>query len=265
MSELLEFLNRAKGANETISALFECVSVADALKSKARQTDEAHLQEIAEAMDNLYKDFKTRTYIIKSDLSRMKEENDIHLDKYGFDRGYTTRNNFVQNMIRRLTLVVHDFGRVQGGFASAQKERLKEQYLIANPEATEEELSTLEEKTKGKVLLQTAFTLGNKTAKEALILAEKRRTSIESLLEGISDLKDLADDFSGIISNDTCGVDRIHVGVNYAKTQAKTAHGLITKSAHRKIQIRKAKKTVTILLMLILFSLFLLLIHKMTH
>ncbi|KAI5136736.1 hypothetical protein NEAUS06_1971 [Nematocida ausubeli] len=265
MSELLEFLNKAKATNETISALVECVSIADALKTKARHTDENQLHHIVEAMESLYKDFKKRTCVIKQDITRMKEENSQHLDKYGFDRSFATRNSFMQNLLRRLSLVIQDFGRVQGGFASNQKERLKEQYLIANPQATEKELHYLGEKEKGKLLLQSAFTLGNKKAKEALILAEERRNSLEALLEGISDLKDLTDDFSAIIRNDTCEMDRIHVGVNYANVQTDTSCKLITNTTNRKIKIFKAKKTTTLIFVAMLFAILFLLIFKIAH
>ncbi|EIJ89707.1 hypothetical protein NEPAR06_1380 [Nematocida parisii] len=265
MSELLDFLNKAKATNETISALVECVSIADALKKKARHTEEEKLHQICEAMENLYKDFKKRTSAIKQDLNKMKEENNRHLDRYGFDRSFATRNSFMQNLLRRLSLVIQDFGRVQGGFATNQKERLKEQYLIANPDATATELNHLEEKEKGKLILQSAFTLGNKTAKEALLLAEKRRTSLEILLEGITDLKDLADDFSAIIRNDTCEMDKIHMGVNYANVQTGTAHKLINKTTKRKIRLFKAKKTTTLLGIIILFVILFLLIFKIAH
>ncbi|KAH9386196.1 uncharacterized protein NEMAJ01_1092 [Nematocida major] len=265
MSELLEFLNKAKTTNETISGLFECVSVADALRSKTRQTDERQQLQISEAMENLCKDFKSRTFVIKKDLDKMKAENEGHLDRYGFDRGFSTRNNFLQNLARRLTLVMQDFGRVQSGFASIQKERLREQYLIANPHATETELKSLEEKEKGKVLLQSAFTLGNKTVKEALLLAEKRRTSIEALLDGISDLKDLADDFSGIVRDNSCAMDRVHLGVNAANVQAKTAHVIIKNSSKRTIQMQKAKKSLTLFCTFALFVFVLFMVCKLTH
>ncbi|KAI5191292.1 syntaxin 1B/2/3, partial [Nematocida minor] len=265
MSELLEFLNRAKTTNETISGLFECVTVADALKNKARMTEESQLQQIAEAMENLYKDFKVRASSIREELEKMKKENDVHLDRHGFDRGFATRNNFMQNLLRRLSLVIQDFGRVQGGFAVSQKERMREQYLIAMPEATEEELSSLDEKEKAKVLLQSAFTLGSKTAKEALILAEKRRSSIENILEGISELKDLADDFSTIVRIDSCDMDKVHLGVQCANTQAKSAHTVINKSSRRKIRIKKAKKTATLFLALLSFTILLIVVCRIAN
>lgn len=251
MSELLEFLNRAKTTNETISELFECVSIADALRSKGWAEEEKNQQHVAEAMETLYKDFKTRVSYIKEEINRMKEENNAHLNKYGFDKGFSTRNNFMQNLIKRLSLVIQDFGRVQSGFVATQKERLKEQYLIAIPHASHEELSALEENDKSKILLQSAFTLGSKTEKEALFIAEKRRNTIENILETISDLKDLSDDFSAIVRIDACEVDRVNLGMVYAKSHASSAHKIINSSAKRSIRARKAKRAGTIFMLIL--------------
>lgn len=265
MSELLEFLNRAKTTNETISGLFECVSVADALRNKARISEEKNQQHIEDAMDYLYKDFKKRASIIKTEINRMKEENDAYLNRYGFDRGFVARNNFMQNLAKRLSLVIQDFGKVQGGFVVTQKERLREQYLIAIPNATDEEIVALDEKGKSKLLLQSAFTLGSKTEKEALLIAEKRRNTIENILESISDLKDLSDDFSDILRTDACEMDRVNLGMVYAKTNANNAHKIINKSARRKINIRKAKKAGTLLLLFLSVTTMFFLLLKLTR
>ncbi|KAI5180344.1 hypothetical protein NEOKW01_0648 [Nematocida sp. AWRm80] len=246
MTALLEFLNKAKETNNTITSLSECVQLANALKVESSITDDQQSTELAMAMMNLHQDFKARADNIKRGIAQMKQENQEHLEKYGPDRNFAARTTYLQSLIRRLGNVVEDFRRVQNGFAEKQKERLKSQYLIAKPNATQEELMQLDEKEKARPLLQAIFTIGDKTAKEVIIQAEKRRSTIESILKGIADLKELSDDFVAFITSTNLDVDRINTEVKQSHLDTKIAHTVIQKNIHRRIRIKKAKRAMSL-------------------
>lgn len=246
MGSLLEFLNRAKETNETITGLAEYVYLASALRGKPAAASEADSGDTAAAMKKIHAEFKARADQVKERLSEMKDEAKVHLAQHGHDRSFAARSNHLQSLGRRLGLVVEDFRRVQSGFAQHEQERLKAQYLIAKPNATQEELASLEEQGKAKPMLQSIFTIGNKSAKDVIMKAERRRSSIEEILKGMTDLKELSDDFVGYISTNGAEVDRIHIDVRNSLSQSKLAGGTLEQVAKRKIRRQQAKKITTI-------------------
>ncbi|KAI5188658.1 hypothetical protein NECID01_0271 [Nematocida sp. AWRm77] len=246
MGSLLEFLNKAKDTSNTIAGLSEYVHAASTLKAKAAIASEAEYEDIALVMKSIRRDFKAGVETIKTDLSRMKEESTKHHAEHGHDRSFSARASHLQSLARRLGLIVEDFRRVQNGLAKYERDRLKEQYLIAKPHATVDELSALEEQDRAKPMLQSIFTIGTKSAKDVIIKAERRRSSIEEILKGMTDLKDLSDDFATYVVSNSTEVDRIYIDVKQSLGQAKKTEGMIEKVAARKIRIQKAKKITTV-------------------
>ncbi|OAG29406.1 hypothetical protein NEDG_00539 [Nematocida displodere] len=258
MSGLLEFLNRAKETNDTISGLSESVRVADTLKNRTTTVSLESGDETLTAMHKLHQEFKARVGAIKEEISQMKNENEEYLQVHGFDRNFSTRSKHLHSLARRLTLVIEDFRRVQNGFAKHEGERLKNQYLIAKPHASSDELFALEEQDKIRPMLQSIFTLGNKSAREVIMDAEKRRTSIESILQGVADLKDLSNDFVEFISTNGTDMDRVHIDVRSSAGQAYSAEEVIKEVATKAIRTQKAKKNsvIVLALLIILFIFF---------
>jgi len=244
MSTFLDFLNRAKETNSTIAELSECVSIADSLKAQSASAQYGTHEEIAEVMMRIQNDFRTKAEETKKTLERMREENKEHFNVFGYDRGFAARHTHLQSLAQRLGLVVEDFRRVQRGFVKHEGERLKTQYLIANPKASQEELVALEDREKGRTLLQEVFTVGSKSAKEIVMRAERRRSSIETILQGVSELKELSDDFLAYLVTNDAEMDRVRVDVKASAGQTMQAEKTIEMVADRKIRVLKAKKTV---------------------
>ncbi|KAI5184383.1 hypothetical protein NEHOM01_0128 [Nematocida homosporus] len=214
-------------------------------------------------MQSIQQDFKTRTEEIRRFLAQLKETNEAHLLTHGLDRTFTTRNTHFQTLVRRLTHAIEDFRRIQEGFTRAQRERLHAQYLVAKPEATPDELADLEDKIRGRPILQSLFTIGNRRTKETILQAEQRRLSIEGLLHGIEEIKEVSSDLVDYISTNGCEVDRIHVDVKSTSNQAQITEKSLEKIAISRIRVQKAKKAAVFLTTTIIIFLLLILIHKL--
>ncbi|KAI5171351.1 hypothetical protein NEFER03_0710 [Nematocida sp. LUAm3] len=262
MSTLLEFLNEAKEMSEAISRLSEHVKRAKSLRRDSNTAPEETQREITQKIHFLAKEFKEHTSHVKLSLSHLKEQNERHLMVYGVDRGFIARNTHLQTLLKRLAYVIEEFRRVQKEYAVTQEERMKEYFLIINPKASQEELSSL--RTQSKDTLQELFTAGTKTEKESIMHAERKRVAIQEIHQSIEEIKALSEDISEFVVTNGQEVERVHVEVKATSSHAKCSEKALERAAVTKIRIENAKKTTALLLSIILALIFLYVICKVT-
>lgn len=246
MPAILDFLHKAKETNTTIAEILECVHAANGLKNRAGSATARECEEIIGAMQSIGKEFRNKVSLVKRELEKMREENEIHLEKHGFDQGFTAKNAHIQGLCRRLGVAIEDFRRVQQGFAAREEERLKSQYAIANPNAKPEELEAASKKE--PAVVQAIFVVGKKSAGEILAHAEKRHASIQNMLREIAELRDLSNDFLEFLTTNGTDMDRVHLDVRSSLGQSHSAETVIKDAADRKIRMRKAKKNAAMFL-----------------
>lgn len=197
-----------------------------------------------------------RTEGVKKSIQQLREENERQFLLYGFDKSLDARNTHLQSLLKRLAHIVDEFRRMEIRFVQQQKERDKLRYLIARPDASKKELQLLGDKEEDRPILQSMFTACTRPEKEAILYAERRKASIQGLLQGIEDLKEISDDFIDFISTNGSDVDRVHIEAKNTIATTESTEKTIQKVAIA--QIRKKNITRFLFIVFLVMLLFLL-------
>lgn len=142
------------------------------------------------------------------------EMRELHTFKHGNDLSKALRN--YQNM--------------QCSYKESEKDRLKEIYLVANPEATEEDIKNLNDESKCESLLASAFALGSHSAKGILEEANNRKAKIEQIVKLINSLVTLIDEIDNTVRKNGKIIDKISLSVASSDTNTSHANSELRKA-----------------------------------
>ena len=131
----------------------------------------------------------------KDEKKTVIEMRELHMFRHGRDLSDALRN----------------YQNVQCDYKDREKGRLKETFLIANPEASDKDLESLTDTDRGEALLASAFALGSHSAQGILSQAKNRRRKIEKIVEMINILIQLIEDIDKLVKKSTHVVDEISV------------------------------------------------------
>ncbi|KAI5181179.1 hypothetical protein NEOKW01_1398 [Nematocida sp. AWRm80] len=124
-----------------------------------------------------------------------------------------TKKYYFQVHIKALTertkKVLDSFKEQENYLIKEEQQRLREQYLIAKPTATTEELDLLDDMTKARSLFRAAYSLGNKENIAQIQATEERYTSIQSMLDDLKILNETTQRLQEIIKETTVQIDTI--------------------------------------------------------
>ncbi|KRH95138.1 SNARE protein Syntaxin 1 [Pseudoloma neurophilia] len=166
--------------------------------------------------------FKKKSHKVKEELKEIHNENqNLSIDDDEFI--YNTRNDRWEVMTRELSETIELYRTEQLEHSKEEKKRLKSQFLIANPDATEEELHELVNSETGEKVLQKEFTSGSSSAKNLLSKATDRNKNIKKILESINELVALIEELDEMVHNSGKLVDKIEIEVDITKKTVKQA------------------------------------------
>lgn len=229
---IIKFLRSIEDINSGLKDLPEAT---ECIKHLQRQFNGAVKEEdqkrIREGLRDAGSAFTSKTKAIKQGIAQVKKRNDRYKSKNGETKEYQTRNMQFQGLTRRLAKAIEEFRRLQVSFNEAEKERLRTQYVIAKPNATPRELEDLETGDRGKAVLESAFTIGSRSARKVVEDAEKRHDSIQGISKSIKEVSGLTEELNVMIHTSGATVDKIDIK---AKATAKTAE-------HAKKDLAKAE------------------------
>ncbi|ELQ73836.1 SNARE protein Syntaxin 1, partial [Trachipleistophora hominis] len=119
-------------------------------------------------------------------------------------------------LTHNLTQVVSDFRYVQVEHNNREKEMLREQYLIARPEASEKEISELMTTNNAADVLKNAF-INDNTHDLEYRQAQKRLEDIKVIVDYIDQLCQLLRDIDQMVAGQADFVDRIEIDVSVSR------------------------------------------------
>ncbi|KAI5189438.1 hypothetical protein NEMIN01_0501 [Nematocida minor] len=105
----------------------------------------------------------------------------------------------IKSLSDRTKRVLEAFAAEEQAILRKEKERLKEQYLIANPDASNNELDELNDEERAESLIKAAYSLGSKEEKENVEEAEKRSKNVFKILKDIKTLESIGERLQKII------------------------------------------------------------------
>lgn len=183
-----------------------------------REEEESELERKISATNDLVKEVgdKTRAQI------RKNQEKTIELIKKNERKSYIAMREQRTTMhAKSLSEALKDFRNLQAEHSAREKEKLKETFMIAKPNATEEELEALEDREEGDALLASVFALGSHSAQGVLIQAKNRKKKIDEIASLINTLVSLIDEIDKMVRKQSPAVD--HITVNMTSAEAHTA------------------------------------------
>lgn len=257
-SSFAHFLDKARETNKLIEDLRGQCRLAEGLRNKSASVSLGSEQEkIVQQMEDLTANFKTVLAETKKKIEGIQTEHRARRETLqdGPETRAATIVMHVQSLSRRLSNVVNDFRTMQVSFSKIEKERLRAQYLIANPHATEDELDDLESGERGRGLLRSAFTLGDASSKKIIEEAEKRHHSIQHILGNISYLGDLAEELGEMVASSGEHIDRVQVTASTVKKASESVNRELQGVRRRRSRARKFKIVMTVIVFVV-FAIF---------
>lgn len=159
----------------------------------------------------------------------------------------------IKGIIERAQRILLAFRREEAEILKKQKEQLVEQYAIANPSATEKELSLLNDIERGKALIKQAFSLGKK--QETVQAAERRRNSVVTILEDLHALNNVSDRLHRCIARAEESINTISYSVHSMSHRSSLANDHLISGIKYQKRRRNTKRVLYLALFLFCFAL----------
>ncbi|OQS54805.1 syx-3 [Ecytonucleospora hepatopenaei] len=133
------------------------------------------------------------------------------------------REDHIFGHTKKLTSIIKHFQQVQHSIKKREKEKLKETYIIACPDATEEELKDFENLENAETMLEAAFAVGSNSSKTILKQAMGRKHKINQIVSKIAKLVELIDEIDKITVENSDKIDKIVISMENAKENTENA------------------------------------------
>ncbi|ELA47623.1 hypothetical protein VCUG_00946 [Vavraia culicis subsp. floridensis] len=219
-----EFLGRCKKIEDKIDKLRVYIHKLKSISNKKANSilsdhEETELDNRISVLNNL---FKENSKQVKERLKAMQEENN-QLNPEDEEFEADTRNNRWQVLTNYLAETIELYRTEQLNHTKEEKERLKSQFLIAKPDASEEELHELVNSSEGHKLLEKEFRPGACSSKGILKKAGERNKNIKKIVASINELVSLIDELHEMVMSSRKIVDNIEIEIDVTKKTVKEA------------------------------------------
>lgn len=245
-----------KSATETNSNIKHLQSYTDELNRYILQKqnsvmddkEEAVLDRKIETVNDLFTKLSAK---IKATIKKNQSDT-MHMKQEGEKKGVIEmRELHTFRHSRDLSNMLRNYQTVQCDYRQREKGKLKETFLIANPQASEEDLELLTDGVHGEALLASAFALGSHSAQGILIQAKNRKKKIEKIVEMIDTLVQLIEDIDRIVKKNTHVVDQITIHMTSAEVHTSQANRELTSALSYEIRAMRIKRIIAVVLVLL--------------
>ena len=119
------------------------------------------------------------------------------------------RESHTLGQSKKLSELMKRFQDVQYNCKKREKEKMKENFLIACPDATEEQLNDLDDPEKAAATLEAAFALGSKSSQGILLEAKSRKMKIDQIVENMNKIIALIEEIDKLVNSNTSVTDEL--------------------------------------------------------
>lgn len=208
----MEVLRRVRESNRQINTLREYVKklkYLNSLKENSVLPEEEEISLFAQiqALNDLFKNLSDQVKEFLKKVYLFLEQSD--------DKDSSTYNAVKEQwttLTHNLTQVVSDFRYVQVEHNNKEREMLRDQYLIARPDASDKELNELMTADNAADVLRNAF-MSDNTQDLVYRQAQKRLEDIKVIVDYIDQLCQLLRDIDQMVAGQADFVDRIEIDV----------------------------------------------------
>ncbi|KCZ75481.1 hypothetical protein H311_03541 [Anncaliia algerae PRA109] len=218
-----KFLNKITLIHNDIKKLTKFTNkYYDLCKTKLRDViNEEKEEEINKGLESISDLFKTQTESIKDDLEILDKENNNIKQILGEESpDYQIRNIQFQKVTQDLKTEINKFRSEQLKYKKEESTRLKDQYMIVNKDATEEEVDNIINSEGSAEIIQKAIAGGSSSSKKQLQKVENRNKKIKDLTKRIEELLGLINDLQEMVNKSGNVINKIEIKMS--KTEATT-------------------------------------------
>lgn len=214
----MDFLTLSKKIQNDLRHLETYIDELDK-NMKIKQTG-VHTQEqenmIDMRIDGIITTFTYTSNQIKDTIEQETEETQklklTSANKYVIDM----RESHILSQNKHLSETLKKFQNVQYEYNQREKAKLKQTFLIACPDATEDQLKALENPDKADELLNSAIALGSASSKNILQEAKTRKDKIKNLVEKINQLIKLIQELDNLVKSSNVTTDQLVINIEDA-------------------------------------------------
>lgn len=221
MNEFLSECRKIEDRIEKLNKLIQKLKYLSNLKANSIMSDmeENNLDNKVSVLNNLFKEDSSD---LKEKLKTIHDENK-HVNSEENEFEADTRNSQWQVLTNKLAETIELYRTEQLSHTKEEKKRLKSQFLIVKPDATEQELHELLNSKEGHKLLEKEFKPGASSSAGILKKANERNKNIKKIVDSINELVSLIDELHEMVQNSRKIVDDIEVEIDVSKKTVKEA------------------------------------------
>ena len=222
-----DFLRRITRIKEDIDKLRAYTSKFSELQGKKLRDvlEPQEEREISGQIEAVAELFRKQSRHIKTELEGISLENSRTKNECGEESlEYQSRNLHWQRCTKHLTMEINMFRQEQVKYAQNEKEKLRSQYMVINPKATNEEVAELLANENSDAILQEALAGGSESSRRQLEEAKDRNKKIRSLTKRLDELLELINDLQKMVNRSGCVVDKIDVKMSKTKASTEAAN-----------------------------------------
>ncbi len=257
------FLNTSDKINHKIKRLNDyCGRLESYLmkkQSKVMSTEEENsYDKKIEALNSVFMDISNEV----KDMIRENIKQTQKLKKEGYSKTFLEIRELHTFRHRKdLSDVLSFYQNIQWEFKNKEYNRLKETYLISNPNANDEDLKKLEEGgDEAHNIILASYSLGSKSAKALYEDVKERSNKIEKIKNMIKVLVSLIEEIDQIVTDSDKVIDDIYLHVASAEAYTSESNRHLMSALAHQISLMKWKRIFYFIILILIIILVLIFI-----
>ncbi len=173
------------------------------------------------------------------------------------------RETQLLNYSKRLGASLKAFQTVQCEYRVKEKQQIRETYLIACPDATEEQLKALDDPETAESVLESAFALGSNSAKAIISKAKDRKRKIDKIVQEIKRIVELIEQIDKLVEENSETIDKIVVKMESVEKDTKESVKELKEAREYQERANWLKRVVTVVVIVIILIVVFLLVRPL--
>ncbi len=214
---------------------------------------DSNVETIISAITGLSEDIKDWIASAQEETQFMKDRNE---NKYVIDM----RETHLLNHSKKLGACLKNYHSVQCEFKLKEKQKMKETYLIACPDASEKQLKELDDPETATSVLESAFALGSNSAKSILNEAKNRKQKIDKIVQKINQIVELIKQIDRLVTENTEKIDSLYLTIDETEGEVKKSVEELKQAREYQIKANYWKRVfgIAVTIVILIFSILIL-------
>ena len=232
--DFVEFMNQISRINQGLDRYEAIIDRVDRLhKELLTEVNEERVQEVRTALDNYVAQASDIQYQLKDDIKDAQRQG----------LRDTNKQAQAENSRQRFLKLIQDYRIIDADYKDENKEQAKRQYMVIQPEATEEEVEAAITDVGGQQIFSQALLNANRRgeAKTALAGVQARHQELMQLEKTMAELAQLFNDMEEMVVEQQENIEVIDKHVEEAQQDVEQGVGHTNKAVKSARAARRKK------------------------